>query len=309
MRRRKVPARLVSAKRPGDPPQVRFERPRLGQLRSDGLLAADLHVHTNHSDSFTPVKAALKLARKRGVGLAITDHNTPSGAHEARRLDPELVVVPGMEITAADGPHLLLYFYSFSEMETFYRREVERHKGESPYLATGRTTVELLEAARGYNVLTTAAHPYGYLFFNKGVGKSVERGDVAEDAYRRLHAVEALNGSMSRGVNRRAVDLAAQRRFVLTGGTDAHRLGDLGHVVTVAEASDLEGFLDAIAKGRASVVGLEKGPWGKVATAAHLTARFVPHTLPSLKVHYRQNAPRVRRYLRRRAEARHQAKG
>lgn len=299
----------MSDERPGDLPGIRFERPALGPLRKEGLLAADLHVHTNHSDAFTPVKAALRLARKRGVGLAITDHNTPAGAHEARRLDGEVLVVPGMEVTASDGPHLLLYFYSLAEMDEFYRREIERHKGDSPYLATRRTTLELLEAARAYNVIASAAHPFGYLLFNKGVGKSVESGDVAERAYERLHAVEGLNGSMARGVNRRAVDLAARRGLGLTGGTDAHRLGDLGHVVTVAEASDLEGFLDAVAKGRSRVVGLEKGPWAKAATAAHLAARFAPHTWPSLKVHYRENAPRLRRYLRRRAAARAHAKG
>jgi predicted metal-dependent phosphoesterase TrpH len=300
---------MSSTKRPADLAGVRFQEPPLAQLRRDGLLAVDLHFHTNHSDAFTRVRDALKLARKRGVGVAITDHNTSSGAVEAHRLDPEVLVVPGMEITASDGPHLLVYFYSLSEMEEFERREVAPHKGPSPYLATGRTTLELLEAAQGYNAVTSAAHPYGYLFFNKGVGKSVESGDVAEQAYARLDAVEALNGSMTRGVNRRGGGLAAQRELAITGGTDAHRLGDLGHVVTVAEASDLDGFLDAIARGQSLAVGLEKDPFGKVATATLLMARFLPHTIPSLQVHYRQNAPRVERYLRRRRQARGQAKG
>lgn len=287
---------------PGDHPGVRFAPPALAQLRKEGLLAADLHFHTNHSDAFTPVRDAVRLARHRGVGLALTDHNEVSGVLEARRLAPEVLVVPGMEVTAQDGPHLLLYFYRHRELEEFHRREVARFKGRSPYLAIRRPTLELLEATRRYNCVVAAAHPYGYLFLSKGVGKGVEGGDVPPEALARLGAVEALNGSMSRGVNRRAAGLAAARRIPVVGGTDAHRLGDLGGVVTVAEASDLDGFLDAVARGQARVVGQEKHPLGKAATGALLTARFLPYAWPSLEVHYEQNLPRVQRWLRRRAQ-------
>lgn len=289
------------ANQPGEHPGIRFERPAHHQLRKDGLLAVDLHVHTNHSDAFTPVREAVALARRRGVGLAITDHNAIGGVPEARRLAPDVFVVPGIEVTAADGPHLLVYFYGLREMQEFYRREVEQHKGPSPYLATRRTTLELLDAAERHNGIAAAAHPYGYLFLNKGVGKSVEAGEVAAHALERLGAIEAVNGSMSRAVNRRGAALAAARGLPVVGGTDAHRLADLGDVATVAEASDLDGFLEAIAHGKSSVVGREKHPLGKAATGALLTARFLPHAIPSLRVHYRQNAPRLRRYLRRKA--------
>src|SRR2546430_3337968 len=58
---------------------VRFERPMVEHIRKSGLHAVDMHFHTNHSDAYTKVQSALTLAKKKGVGLAITDHDTPSG--------------------------------------------------------------------------------------------------------------------------------------------------------------------------------------------------------------------------------------
>src|SRR3989475_11212661 len=58
---------------------VRFERPMVEHIRKSGFHPVDMHFHTNHSDAYTKVQSALTLAKKKGVGLAITDHNTPSG--------------------------------------------------------------------------------------------------------------------------------------------------------------------------------------------------------------------------------------
>lgn len=279
--------------------RVKFKRPNLDELRDEGLEAVDMHFHTKHSDAFTTVRAALAMANRKGVGLAITDHNAISGALEAFRAKPGILLIPAMEISAADGPHLLLYFYDFTEMQEFHRREIERHKGKSPYLATDRTTLDLLDASSEYNCVRAAAHPFGYLFLNKGIGKSVEKGDVPEGALARLEVLEVLNGSMTRTVNRRAVNLAAERGYGITGGSDGHRLGDLASVVTTSKSPDVEGFLAAVVHGRTAVVGLEKNPLAKGATGSLLLARFAPYTIPSLKVHYRQNAPRLKRFVRR----------
>ena len=54
---------------------VRFERPDWEAIRDSGLMAVDMHFHTNCSDSFTDIDAAVRLAAERGVGIAVTDHN------------------------------------------------------------------------------------------------------------------------------------------------------------------------------------------------------------------------------------------
>ena len=59
-----------------------FQKPLPEEIRHLGLLPADLHFHTRHSDSPTRVRDALKLAARRGIGLAITDHNPVGGLSE-----------------------------------------------------------------------------------------------------------------------------------------------------------------------------------------------------------------------------------
>jgi len=67
---------------------------------------ADLHLHTLHSDG-TDSPAEL-MTRAADLGLhviAITDHDTVRGCLEAEASpDPRLRVIPGVELTAYDGP-------------------------------------------------------------------------------------------------------------------------------------------------------------------------------------------------------------
>jgi predicted metal-dependent phosphoesterase TrpH len=282
--------------------KVQFERPKVQQIRDSGFHAVDMHFHTNHSDAYTTVRSALALAKRRGVGLAITDHNTASGALEASRMQTGVLLIPGMEISVEDGPHILLFFYDLAEMVEFYHREIERRKGKSPYLATTLSTEDLLECTSRYNCVRAAAHPYGYLVFNRGVAKCVEKGYLGQETLSRFDALEVLNGGMTRTLNRKASDLAVKLGLGLVGGTDGHILRDLGRVLTCAESADVDGFLSDIVHRQTFVVGHEKNLIDKGLTAALLMTRYVPYTGSSLVVHYRQNLPRIQRFLRGKAK-------
>ena len=115
-----------------------FQKPLPDEIRRLGLIPADLHFHTRHSDSPTRVRDALKLAARRGIGLAITDHNQVSGVAEAERQGIRVPLVPGIEVSANDGPHILLYFYSASDLRDFYRRHIEKNRrdGSPPRYAS-----------------------------------------------------------------------------------------------------------------------------------------------------------------------------
>ena len=52
------------------------------------------------------------------------------------------------------------------------------------------------------------------------------------------------------GENIKAMKHATVYGIGFTGGTDGHLLHELGHVFTVSEATDLDGFLDDIVKHR-----------------------------------------------------------
>jgi predicted metal-dependent phosphoesterase TrpH len=269
------------------------------RIREEGAMAVDMHFHTNHSDSHTSVKSALKLARKLKVGLAITDHNTISGSLEAYHDRKEVMVVPGMEISAADGPHILLYFYDVSSMEEYYHKHVEPFKRKSPYLAINMDSWDIVRRAMGYNCVKVAAHPYGYLLFNKGLQKCIEAHYLEQEILEMFDAVEILCGGMTWMLNNRAAELAERFLKGRTGGTDGHLLWELGEVVTVGPSSDLEGFLGDVVERRTKALGREKGVLRKGIMGTVVATKYLRYTVPSMRIHYEQNAPRVARYINR----------
>ncbi|MBN1934019.1 MAG: PHP domain-containing protein [Anaerolineae bacterium] len=77
-----------------------------GALRDHrGWYCGDLHCHTHHSDAAGSVDDLIAAARAQGLDfLAVTDHNTVSHLPElARRGSPDLLLIPGMEITTYHG--------------------------------------------------------------------------------------------------------------------------------------------------------------------------------------------------------------
>jgi len=74
---------------------------------------ADLHIHTVYSyDGTASVPAVLARAKQVGLGvIAITDHDEIKGALKAFELAPQfdIEVIPGIEITTAEGDLLALF--------------------------------------------------------------------------------------------------------------------------------------------------------------------------------------------------------
>ncbi len=277
---------------------VRFGPPDLRALESEGYAAVDMHVHTTHSDGLIQVGDALARGRRMGTSFAVTDHNTVGGAVEAvRRAEPGQIVVPGIEVSAAEGPHLLLYFYSVDDLVDYHREVVVPALQASPYLATTLPTDEVLAGIDGRDALAVAAHPFGYLFLCRGVCKAIAAGELAPEVLCRLDGLEGVCGGMTRTQNNRAIAFAADHDLFLTGGTDAHLLSELGMVVTAARAGSVEEFLDAVRRGDALLWGQEKTMIEKTVQATAVLPRYAPYLGSSLGVHYRQNAPRALRYL------------
>ena len=201
-------------------------------------------------------------------------------------------------MSAADGPHILLYFYDIGSLRDYYERHVRPFKGASPYLAIGLDTSEIVRRSAGYSCVRVAAHPYGYLLFNKGLQKCIEARYLEQSILERFDAVEVMCGGMTRKLNDRAADLAERFLKGRTGGTDGHLLHDLGNVVTVGPSDDVEGYLSDVVERRTKVVGKEKTNVQKTVMGSVVMTKYVRYTLPSLRVHYEQNAPRARRFLR-----------
>ena len=282
---------------------VRFERPDWGAIRESGMMAVDMHFHTSCSDSFTDIDSALKLAEERGVGLAVTDHNLISSLVRIKDRRTPVPVVPGMEVSTSDGPHILVYFYDLRDLERFWYHEIRPRLQECPWLALRDCPTErLLDMLEGENCVVSAAHPMGYFGTNKGVEICIRKGYLKEDVARRLDAYEVLCSGMTRESNREALASAKRYGLGFTGGTDGHTLGELGNVLTMSEASDVGTFLEDVAQHRVNIVGLEKSIPKKVHMASASLSKFVMHSPSAIYVQTNQAVMSADRGARKAAE-------
>lgn len=268
---------------------VRFERPDWEAIRDSGRMAVDMHFHTNCSDSFTDIDAAIKLAAERGVGVAVTDHNLISSLVRIKGRDIPVPVIPGMEVSTSDGPHILVYFYDQDDLERFWYHNIRPRLQECPWLALRDCPTErLLEMLEGESCVVSAAHPMGYLMSNKGVEICIRKGYLDEDIARRLDAYEVLCSGMTRESNRESLMSATMYGIGFTGGTDGHTLGEIGNVVTVSDASEVDSFLDDVVRKRVDIIGLEKTVPKKVYMASASLSRFMMHSPSAIMVQTNQ---------------------
>jgi hypothetical protein len=274
-----------------------FQKPQPEEIRRLGLLPVDLHFHTRHSDSPTRVRDALKLAARQGIGLAITDHNQASGVVEARRQGIRVPLVPGIEVSANDGPHLLFYFYSVADLLDFYRRHIEKNRRNSPFTAIRLDTPDILDRREDYSCIAVEAHPCGYAFLNRGVERCVAGRCIGEEVFSRLDALEVICGGMARSHNLKAARLALAHDLGRTGGTDGHLLHELGGVVTCAEAETVDELLDAIRKRETVVIGRERPLVEKAVMGTAVLPHHIIYTVPILQARWEQSIPRIRKFV------------
>ena len=280
-----------------DIPEVKFEAPDWSSLAEEGMMSADMHFHTRYSDSLTDVKKALQLAGERKVGIAITDHNLIGGVKETYHNECETFVIPGIEISAWDGPHILVYFYDAQDLFTYWEKNIKDKIQRNPCLAIRFNTLEILDSLEDEHCVVSAAHPMGYFMFNKGMQKCINRAYLTEETASRIDAYEVICSGMTRKANVEALEYARKYQIGCTGGTDGHMLSELGNVVTASKADSIDEFLDNIKKGRNLVIGTEKDTKMKIMMGASMSPYYFQHIPSSLEIHYKQNIVRVKHYI------------
>ena len=259
-----------------DSERVSFRFPDYDKIKESGLTCVDMHFHTCFSDSYTRVSNALSLAKKRGVGLAITDHNLIGGVLKAYELNDKdgPLVIPGVEISTWGGPHILVYFYSIDEMKEYWEKNVKPYLARCPWLAIDKGTEWVIDSLEDVNCVVSGAHPLGYLASVKGIQKAIDHGRLDADLAKRLDAYEVICSGMFRNENIKAWEHADEYGIGYTGGSDGHLLSELGNVLTISEADSVDGFLDDIRKHRNAVMGHEKFLITKMIMAMTSLSRF-----------------------------------
>ena len=194
---------------------------------------ADLHIHTIYSyDGTASVPAVLARAKQVGLNvIAITDHDEIRGALKAFDLAPQfdIEVIPGIEITTAEGDLLALFVTEIIE----------------PGLSLIETIIKVGEAGG----ICIAPHPMA-----RGTGmKSLSGSSITEalrhpDASRILLGIETYNATaLDRESNYNAQKLfVAQPGIAQVGNSDAHILQAIGSGATEFLGHTAADLLDAL---------------------------------------------------------------
>jgi predicted metal-dependent phosphoesterase TrpH len=197
-------------------------------------MKVDLHCHSEASaDCITPLTLIPERCREREIRVqAITDHNEIWGAQELKSLvekmgderDNDLTVIVGEEISTSEGELIGL----------FLKKKIEA--GLTP-----EETVEEIKTQGGLVLL-----PHGFDPLKRFRLKEGARARVAGD----IDIVETFNARISRpSWNRAAVDWSERQGVLMSAGSDAHTLADIGSAWVEVPAQPIAGpqdLLDAL---------------------------------------------------------------
>ncbi|MBN2099374.1 MAG: PHP domain-containing protein [Dehalococcoidia bacterium] len=184
----------------------------------------DLHVHTNplSPDSFMTADQAIETAREIGLdGICFTEHDRAWQLSEIHFLREKhnFPVFRGVEVMLRGGIEMLVFGLNIDFTTLLQLSDLRK----------------MVTAAKGYMVY---AHPC------RGLAEpTVGDTDAALEIIlgkvdiTSVDAVEGHNGRNRDIYNQPALEMAARYNLRTTGGSDAHRTGEVGTCVTVFKSS------------------------------------------------------------------------
>lgn len=189
----------------------------------------DLHIHSHFSfDCKSNPKEIIKVAKKKNLaGIAITDHN--SVKFHLKKYDSKgLLLIPGIEVSTKKGHVIGL--------------------GIRDHIEKKLSVIETIEKIIDLGGLPIIPHPFD--FTRKGIGKEIYKLKEVP--------IETLNASCPLQLfNKRAKKWAERHKLPETGGSDAHRIQDIGMAFTIfqEELETIDDVLEAINKKKSSSGG------------------------------------------------------
>jgi predicted metal-dependent phosphoesterase TrpH len=220
---------------------------------------ADLHVHTNYSyDGTATVPAILRRAHELGLDvIAITDHDEIAGALEALEIAHHfgVEVIPGIEITTAEGDLLALYV-----------KEI---------VPAGLSLVDTVLKVYELGGVCIAPHPTA-----RGLGlKSLSVSTIIK-ALRNPEVAETLIGIEAYIVTvldklpiSTARLLTSGLNVASVGNSDAHVLDAIGLGATEFEGTGAEELMSALQSGRTYI--LHQKEWNAIRILGSWSVSYV----------------------------------
>jgi predicted metal-dependent phosphoesterase TrpH len=234
--------------------RIVFDRPRLEDL-SSRYAVVDMHFHSHLSDGHDSIEAIAARAIELGIGIAVTDHNAIHGAVEIDRFKT-VFSIPGIELTSYEGTHVLVYFYEIRSLLRFYSRDVQPHMGAEVMSSLSLELEEIIRRARRFETVIIFPHPYSGSY--TGLHNPYFRKERFVQMLELADGVEVINSENLNKWNLRSALLGFNLNRGITGGSDGHRLMQMGRVVTTADCAwRRRSFLDAVKRRKTRVIGKE----------------------------------------------------
>ncbi len=164
----------------------------------------ELHTHTRYSkDCLVTPETVIATCRRKGIDrLAVTDHNSISGALRLKELAPELIII-GEEIMTTEG-----------ELLAFFMRE---------WVPPGLTPQETLTRLRDQGAFISVSHPFDRL--RRGARDEASLIEIIDE----VDALEVFNARCTFDADNAAALALAQRYDKLqTVGSDSHTAREMG---------------------------------------------------------------------------------
>lgn len=232
--------------------KVAFEKPGVTNLKEFSY--ADMHYHTRYSDGRTRIDKAIKKCKKKGIGIAITDHNDVRGSIIASK-HKGIMVVPGIEVGVKEGAHILFYFHNIKELEGFYLECIRNHRPADPMRSINRGISDVMDIAEKYNGVSCAPHPF-LKTARTSICKAIHQGRINREVLDRIQLIEAINGLNPKRYNMKAAALASKLKKGITAGSDGHTTRELGKVLTYTSlVENNEQFLEEVIRKKSYVIG------------------------------------------------------
>jgi predicted metal-dependent phosphoesterase TrpH len=234
--------------------RIRFEKPDLSELITR-YTVADMHFHSRYSDGMNTIAEIAEQAKALGIGVAITDHNAIEGALEMEDY-PNILSIPGIEVTSREGSHLLVYFYETRELKKFYRMDIRPHAGGDVMSSSSLSMEEIVRRAKAYRSLVFFPHPHCAAY--TGVCNLQFTEERLHRLFAKIDGIEVINSGNIKKWNLKSALLGFNLDKGISGGSDGHSLKHMGRAVSYADCEpNRAAFLDAVQERRNKVIGKE----------------------------------------------------
>ena len=255
--------------------RILFQEPDLPEL-TGRYTVVDLHFHSSYSDGINSIPEIVKYVRQQDIGIAITDHNEIKGAVEIAQYD-DILSIPGIEVTSTEGTHILVYFYDINSLQQFYENSVRPYMGSDIMSSTRLPMEDIIARARKFKSVIISPHPYCAAY------TGISNHHFPEKRFNRileqLDGIEVINSENFSRWNLKGAVLGFNLDKAITGGSDGHRLSQIGKAVTYAKCkADRRSFLNAVKKKKTKVVGKEIDILRKVRSGGFKLKSTLRHT-------------------------------